>query len=61
MSWSLIDWDDIKNREDLTLARMLQLDERTLELSQAVEDLRNSRKANKAYFDQNNPLWDGDQ
>lgn len=41
---------------------MLQLDERTLELSQAVENLRNSRKANKAYFDQNNPLRpDGDQ
>ena len=35
---------------------MLQLDERTLELSQAVENLWNSRKANKAYFDQNNPL-----
>src|SRR5947207_16009471 len=33
-----------------------------LKLSQAVENLRNSRKANKAYFDQNNPIRpDGDQ
>ena len=61
-SWSMIDWDEIETREDLILARMLQLDERTLELSQAVENLRNSRKANKAYFDQNNPIRpDGDQ
>ena len=36
------------------------MDERILELSQAVENLRNSRKANKAYFDQNNSLWPDD-
>ena len=61
-SWSLIDWDDIKEREDLILARMLQLDERTLELSQAIENLRNSRKSNKIYFDQSKSLRpDGDQ
>jgi hypothetical protein len=41
---------------------MQQLDEQTLELSQAVENLRNSRKANKAYFDQTHALRpDGDQ
>ena len=55
-SWSLIDWDEITSREDLILARMLQLDERTLELSQVIENLRNSRKINKVYFNQNNPL-----
>lgn len=61
-SWSLIDWDSVKTRMDLILARMQQLDERTLELSQAVENLRNSRKANKTYFDQHNRLRpDGEQ
>jgi hypothetical protein len=61
-SWSLVDWDAVKDREDLILARMQQLDEQTLELSQAVENLRNSRKANKAYFDQTRTLRpDNDQ
>ena len=61
-SWSLIDWDDIKDRDGLILARMLQLDEQTLELSQATENLRNSRKANKVYFNQTRALRpDGDQ
>jgi hypothetical protein len=61
-SWSLIDWDSVKTRMDLIFARMQQLDERTLELSQAVENLRNSRKANKTYFDQHNRLRpDGEQ
>ena len=61
-SWSLIDWENIKNREDLIVARMSQLDERTLELSQTVENLQNSRKANKVYFDQHKPLRpDSDQ
>jgi hypothetical protein len=55
-SWSLIDWDSVKTRMDLILVRMQQLDERTLELSQAVKNLRNSRKANKAYFGQHNRL-----
>ena len=41
---------------------MQQLDEQTLELSQAVESLHNSRKANKAYFDQTRSLRpEGDQ
>ena len=59
-SWSLIDWDEITSREDLILIRILQLNERTLELSQVVENLRNSRKANKVYFDQDNLLWSDD-
>jgi hypothetical protein len=60
-SWSLIDWDNIKDHEDLILARMQQLDEQTLELSQAVESLRNSRKANKAYFDHNSAKFKTDK
>ena len=35
---------------------MQQLDQHNLELSQAAENLRNSRKANKAYFDIHNHL-----
>ena len=50
-SWSVVDWEQVKDREDLLLARMQQLDQQNLELSQAAENLRNSRKANKAYFD----------
>ena len=47
---------------DLILGRMQQLDQRTVELSQAVENLRNSRKANKVYFDQHKLVRpDGDQ
>jgi hypothetical protein len=50
-SWSMVDWESVRTREDLIVGRMTQLDARNLELTQAAENLRNSRKANKAYFD----------
>jgi hypothetical protein len=51
-SWSMVDWEAVQNREDLILARMRQLDQRTLAEIQAADNLRDSRKANKSYFDQ---------
>ena len=38
------------------LTRMQQLDSQTVDQEQASENLRNSRKNNKAYFDQNKPM-----
>ncbi len=55
-SWSMVDWDDIRTREDLILARMRQLEARNQEISQAAENLRNARKANKDYFDSHKVL-----
>ena len=52
----MVNWDAVHTREDLLLARMQQLDERSLELTQAAENLRESRKANKAYFDEHKHL-----
>jgi hypothetical protein len=64
-SWSCVDWFGIETREDLILARMRQLDERVLNESPAAAELEQSRKGNKAYFDQhkriqNQPLKVGD-
>ena len=55
-SWQTVDWDAVKTREDLILARMQQLDHRHISESIAAENLRNSRKANKIYFDQHHRL-----
>ena len=55
-SWQTVDWDAVKTREDLILARMQQLDHRRISESIAAENLRNSRKANKIYFDQHHRL-----
>jgi len=52
----MVNWDAVHTREDLLLARMQQLDERSLKLTQAAENLRESRKANKAYFDEHKHL-----
>ena len=53
LSWSMVDWEgEVRTREDLLLARMRQLDQRVLAETQAAENLRNSRKNNKAYFDE---------
>ena len=46
----------VKTREDLNLARMLELDQQTLARDQAAENLMNSRKANKAVFDRDQQL-----
>ena len=52
-SWSLINWDRVKSREDLITARIRQLDERiSLEETAALQQ-RRSREQNKAYFDSN--------
>ena len=50
-SWQTVDWEGIKSREDLILARMQQLDHRRVTETIAAISLRNSRKANKVYFD----------
>ena len=56
-SWCIVDWEgEVRTREDLLLARMRQLDSQTTDHQQAAENLRNSRKNNKAYFDQNKPM-----
>jgi hypothetical protein len=56
-SWSVVDWEgEVHTREDLLLARMQQRDSQTTDHQQAAENLRNSRKNNKAYFDQNKPM-----
>jgi hypothetical protein len=56
-SWSVVDWEgEVKTREDLLIARMRQLDQRVLTEVQAAETLRNSRKANKTYYDQHKHL-----
>ena len=55
-SWRMIDWEEVKSREDLLMTRMKQLDQRNLAEVQAAENLRNSRKANKTYFDQHKRL-----
>ena len=53
----MIDWEgEVKTREDLIMARMRQLDQRVLTEVQAAENLRNSRKANKIYYDQHKQL-----
>jgi len=52
-SWSVVDWEgEVQTREDLLVARMRQLDEQTLRVSQAATELERSRKSNKGYFDQ---------
>ena len=56
-SWSVVDWEgEVKTREDLIMARMRQLDQKVLTEIQAAENLRNSRKANKTYYDQHKRL-----
>ena len=56
-SWSVVDWEgEVKTREDLIMARMRQLDQKVFTEIQAAENLRNSRKANKAYYDQHKRL-----
>jgi len=52
----MVDWEGVNSREDLLTARMKQLDERNLAEALAAENLRNSRKANKAYFDEHKRL-----
>ncbi len=48
-----MDWEgEVQTREDLLVARMRQLDEQTLRVSQAATELERSRKSNKGYFDQ---------
>ena len=60
-SWSVVDWDSVKTREDLILARMRQLDQQTLSRELAAETLMESRKSNKFYFDQDKQLRDSDR
>jgi Integrase zinc binding domain len=55
-SWSMIVWEKVRTHDDLMVARMRQLDQRNLHECQAAENLRNSRKANKAYYDQHKRL-----
>ena len=50
-SWQTVDWEAVQSREDLIHARMEQLDQRRVVKILAAMNQRNSRKANKAYFD----------
>ena len=53
----MIDWEgEVKAREDLIMARLRQLDQKALTQIQAAENLRDSRKANKTYYDQHKQL-----
>ena len=46
-------WEgEIRDREDLLVARMRQLDERVLMESRAAAELERSRIGNKTYYDQ---------
>ena len=47
----MINWELIKDREDLIRARMRQLDQRALSEARAASELELSRKVNKSYFD----------
>src|SRR5271170_3414464 len=51
-----VNWEAVETREDLILARMQQLDHRRVSESIVAGNLRNSRKANKIYFDQHHRL-----
>ena len=55
-SWSVVDWEEVKSREELILARMKQLDWRKISETQAAMNLKNSRRTNKDYFDQHKCL-----
>jgi len=55
-SWSAVEWEDVRSREDLLAARIKQLDERSLEESRAAERLERSRLGNKRYFDKHKRL-----
>src|SRR5437667_5503006 len=55
-SWSVVDWEEVKSREELILARMKQLDWRKISETQAATNLKNSRRTNKDYFDQHKRL-----
>jgi hypothetical protein len=55
-SWSMVDWENVQTKEDLIIARMRQLDQRSPEEAQAAENLRNPQKAKKVYFDQHKLL-----
>jgi hypothetical protein len=53
----MIDWEgEVKTREDLLIARIRQLDQRALDEARAAENLENSRKQNKEYFDSHKRL-----
>jgi hypothetical protein len=38
-SWSMVDWENVRNREDLIIARMRQHEQRILEEMQTAEKL----------------------
>jgi hypothetical protein len=51
VSWSMIDWEELREREELLEARMRQLDEREVAEARAAAELEHSRRVNKDYFD----------
>ena len=60
-SWSMVDWNEVRDREDLLVARMRQLDERALNEARASAELERSRLGNKAYFDSHKRFRPTDQ
>jgi hypothetical protein len=55
-SWAVVDWDGLKTREDLILARMKQFDWGRIMEAQAAANLRNSGQSNKGYSNQQKSL-----
>ncbi len=54
-SWTIVDWNRVKTREELLMARMAQMNRQALEAEIAAEQLQLSRNANKEQFD--NSKW----
>jgi transposase InsO family protein len=60
-SWAVVDWNRVKTREELLMARMTQMDRQVLERETATERLRLSRLANKERFDNSKRMRPGKQ
>jgi len=50
-SWKMMKWEKIKMRKDLIVVKMRQLNQRRVFERYEMQNLRNSRKVNKTYFD----------
>jgi hypothetical protein len=55
ISWHVLDWEEVQDREQLLMARVKQLDEYTITETRAASELERPRCGNKAYFD--NVKW----
>lgn len=60
-SWGGIEWSEVYTTEELLAARARQLEARNEDLLEAAADLRDSRTANKTYFDAHRRQRPGNQ